>query len=619
LSLALGLLAVLSVRQVGNPDVGFHLKAGEYLLSGRGWPDHDPFTVTMRDHPYIDTSWGYQVAVAAIQKGAGPAGLVLFHALLVLATFFVLLQTARLGRPDPLSAALFLFLAILASEMRFEARPELLSYLFLAAVLHLLHRRALSLPSPLWILPPLFLLWANCHSLFILGWAAIACFAAGSWILRRRMDRALLTWGAGSAAVTMINPYGLRGVLFPFTLASRMQAGNAFGQSIGEFVSPFALKLSEQFPFYPKLPINSFRLLAVLALLSLPILLRRKRWDLILLILAFCVLAAGMIRNMPLLAMAAFPALSWAFPSEGILRFAGLAPGGRRWAATAGLAILSLGMALLGLRVFHDAYYIASRRPSRFGLGWNRQILPLGAAEFALKAGLGGGMLNHLNFGGTLMWKLPQPVFIDGRLEVVGEAFYKEYRKALESEPALEAAVSRYGIEWLVFPYAINAGLLKQLSRDNRWQLAYVDDLSVIFVRQGTAAAGRVDPHLEETLGKNLPSLPVRSLPGLGGGPRQSGIGHWGAGLFRREEFPSEDFGLGLFHFFRGEPLRAERRFAAALRESGGAYYEIYADLAATLYWQHRFEEARDCDRIVLEADPGNRLALDRLSRSSGH
>jgi len=199
---------------------------------------------------------------------------------------------------------------------------------------------------------------------------------------------------------------------------------------------------------------------------------------------------------------------------------------------------------------------------------------------------------------------------------VVGEAFYLEYQRMLESEPALEAAVGRYGIRWLIFPYATNGSLLGRLSRDSRWRLAYVDSLSVIFVREGPGAEAAVDPALGARLRMEGAPPRISGLPGLGGGARPGAAGRWLAGLARRERFPDEDFNLGLFHFFRGEPVRAERRFARAIQQSGGAYYEMYANLAASLYWQRRFEEARACDRLVLRADPGNRLARERLSRS---
>src|SRR5262245_44619057 len=55
---------ILSLRELGSPDIGFHLKTGDYILAGHGIPRTDPFTETMKGHRYTDTSWGYDVLVA---------------------------------------------------------------------------------------------------------------------------------------------------------------------------------------------------------------------------------------------------------------------------------------------------------------------------------------------------------------------------------------------------------------------------------------------------------------------------------------------------------------------------------------------------------------------------
>ena len=76
--IALGLVIVsiglFALRQVASPDVGFHLKAGNHILSGNGWPQNDPFTYTVTDHAYIDTSWGYQTILALVERLAGAPG-----------------------------------------------------------------------------------------------------------------------------------------------------------------------------------------------------------------------------------------------------------------------------------------------------------------------------------------------------------------------------------------------------------------------------------------------------------------------------------------------------------------------------------------------------------------
>jgi tetratricopeptide (TPR) repeat protein len=270
---------------------------------------------------------------------------------------------------------------------------------------------------------------------------------------------------------------------------------------------------------------------------------------------------------------------------------------------------------LLGLRVWHDAYYIASRRPDRFGVGLNRAVLPADAAAYATRARLDGRMLNHLNFGGYLMWALPEPVFVDGRLEVIGEAFYEHYRSALASPEALEAAVARYAIGWIVFPYKTNPQLLGRLSRDRRWRLAYFDHLAAIFIRDGPQASAKVEPAtLQATAGEPPPLPHVAELPGLGGGPRLAGVRQRWSSLLARERFPEEPFSHGLFHYFRGEPRRAAPQFALAVRASGGAYYEIYNNLGSALFRLGRWKDAAACYRVVLEDAPQNEVARKRLA-----
>ena len=259
LALVFGLLAVFSIRQVGSLDTGFHLKTAAWMLDNHAWPRTDPFTFTINDHPYIDMSWGYQLALHTVHRFFDAPGIVLFHAALVLGVFFVIYRTARLGAADPATLLLLMLAGAIASELRFEARPELVSWVFLAAVLHILHRHAEGETGPLPALAVIHLVWANTHSLFILGWAATGCFVLGLALANRRIDKRLLGWGLASVLVTVINPYGWRGVLFPFTLATRLQSDNLFGQSIGEFVSPFDLGLTQQFPFHPRLPIYCYQ------------------------------------------------------------------------------------------------------------------------------------------------------------------------------------------------------------------------------------------------------------------------------------------------------------------------------------------------------------------------
>jgi hypothetical protein len=491
-------------------------------------------------------------------------------------------------------------------------RPELLSYLFLSGLLYILHRHAHGRTTPLWLLPLLLCIWANSHALFVLGWIALVCVAAGLWLRNRKPDKSLLVWGGLAFLTPLVNPYGLKGVFFPFTLMTRFQKGNPFAQSIGEFVSPFVLRLSDAYPFYPHWPVWTFRILALLAVLALLPLFKQKRYWAILLCIAYFPLSAKMIRNIPLLVITALPAMVWALPLSGLWRFPGMGQVGARRARMAVLGIAGALAVLLGLRVLTDAHYVSTRRADRFGLGWNRLAVPVEAAQYLNRSGLKGPMLNHLNFGGYLMWARSEPVFIDGRLEVVGEEFYKRYQEALSSPEFLEAAASKYRFRYIVLPYAVAPRLLGQLSTDVRWRLAHVDPLAAVFVREGPDADRWVD---KASIGMQATAPPgIGELPGLGGPPRATAFARWLKGLLSRRSFPSEPYNLGLFRYFRKEYAQAEAWFRAALASGGGDYYEIYLNLGSALFQQKKYDEAATCYEVVLREEPRNKVARERLA-----
>lgn len=83
---------------------------------------------------------------------------------------------------------------------RFAAdRPFVLTFAMLAATVAMLEFR-----RGLWLLPPLFLFWANCHGGVVLGWAALGAYCAEA------RDRKLWIAAAASILVSGLNPNGFR-------------------------------------------------------------------------------------------------------------------------------------------------------------------------------------------------------------------------------------------------------------------------------------------------------------------------------------------------------------------------------------------------------------------------
>jgi hypothetical protein len=606
----LALDALLALRQISSHDLGFHLEAGNWILDGNGWPRLDPFTYTLNDRPYVDTSWGYQVLVAAIERIAGARGVVLGHMLAVVAAFSVVARTACRLAPGSLWLAPLMLAGGLAAEPRFEARPEVLSWLLLALALDRLHRYAEDGTAP-WPLVPIFWAWANSHSLFLVGLGGLACFVVGLAIRDRRWDRRLAVTGLAAAVVTLVNPYGWRAPVFALGLGTRLDKANLFGQTIGEFRSPFWYLTSDELQHYLPSTVGwlAFGLALAMALAGLA---ARRHAARLLLLLALLPLALTMVRNVPLLVVAGLPVVA-----------AGLAELCREWPARvrgrAGVALQLSVMALavvFSARVFQDAYYVDARRPQRFGWSWNRLVLPVDMAAWAERANPPGRVLNHLAFGAYLMWARDEPVFIDGRLEVVGEAFFARYLEAFGSNAGLDSAVHRHGIGWVAFPYRLRPDTTFGLARHPGWRLAYVDGLASAFVRADLATDDLVDARAREILGAVASEVQVDRLPGIGPGRRSSGARAWLRGLVARREYPQERFNLGVFHYDRGEPRKAAGEFAKAIEASGGAFYEIYGNLGTALVAIGRLDAAEPCLRIALDGLPWYRFERRRRTRA---
>jgi len=604
------LLAVLGARQLGGIDIGFHLKAGEQILSGDGWPRTDTFTYTVNDHVYIDSSWGFQVLIAAIYRAAGPAGLAWFQIVSVLGVFYLLLLTTRLVKTDPLILLLLFILSALVVEVRIDVRPEWVTYLFLASVLLILHRHAEGRPGSLRLLPVIMLVWVNTHSLFILGWAALACFVCGLAMRDRRLDRPLLGWSALSVvAVALVNPYGWKVFVFPITLVTRLQEGNLFSSSIGELLSPFAIL---DRPFYPRLSTAMFFVFSVLAVAALYPLIKQKRYHSVLLTIVFLPLGLRSVRNVPLPILAALPGVIWAFSGPWLRNWI-KQPAIRFWSRRVVLGLAAIVVVALGLRVYSGAYYIADRRNVRFGTGWNRLMLAVDASEYINRSQPAGRMLNALDFGAHLMFAVSQPVFIDSRLEVIGERFYRYYLSVMSSDQALEQCVRRYDIGWIVFPFRKYPHLVGRLSRNPRWQLAYVDHLAVLYRLRTGASVWQAEDTSLRALREPHAMPPFASLPGLQGNPRRTGPLAWLDGLVHRQEFPREEYERAQFHYFRGEVAQSRTHFARAIEQSGGAFHDLYGNLGMTFFLLQAYEQAQECFEVVLSAEPDNDFALLKL------
>lgn len=588
----------LGTRLLADNNIGFHLHGGRWILENLAFPDRDTYTYTVGDHQYVDLHWLFQVAVYGIYRLSSYSGLSVANAVLAAVLTLLLGLRMRLAGAGPAVAGWVLLFSTVIMSLRYLMRPENVTYIYLA-LLCLALDRYLSRAAPpgqlaaqgndiapatggalrlLWPVPLIHLLWVNTQGLFVLGLIVTGAYWLGISHRRRRPDRPLAGVLVFSAAVCLLNPYFFEGFLFPLRLLSRFNRSNVFAQHIEEFQPVW---------FFRAIIIED-RILygfAAALLVALVFTWRRRSLHEFLLPVILFPLALTAVRNVPLFIVVAAPILAAALTDA--WRQLGASLGGR-WSGlprrTCMLAPALFGgvCLLLGARIVTNAYY-ANPGPGagfRFGVGLDRSINPVAAGEFLVEHGLGGRLLNTSDIGGWLGWVLPQPVFIDGRLEVMQEALFQE---EVDSWGAggLAPLIEKYLPELVVFNYqGASRAWLPFLRGSPDWRLVYVDDVVAIYARRGYAPGVlAVDPELlprawgvdaapdEARLRRVL----ERPVPGR--------VRRWLAGFTQRQVPEDACTVLGHFCEMNGAYAAAELFYLASLERTPDLSYGTFSAL----------------------------------------
>lgn len=615
MSVCFALIFLFASRLNVDYDLGFHLKTGEWILRHLAFPNKDVFTYSVPQNVYTDSHWLYQVGLVLIYRAWNYAGLSFLNALLILAVFT--LTFSRMRRTGCPAWALFLLLfpAILAMEIRFLVRPEVMSWFFLVLDLAVLDLWAENRKNLLFILPLIQLVWANSEGLFVLGWGVMGAYLLSFFLHSRRLDLPLLKAFLLSIALSFLNPYFLKGVAFPLELFTRFEPSNLFKRYISELQSPWSLTRDSHVPFYPATPIYAYRIFAPLLLLLILAGFSRRKFHGILIPVCFFLLSAVAIRNMPLFFLTALPLAAaslkdlrsvpggWFQRLDGFIRSWKLLP--------LGAAFLVL---LLCLRVGSQAYYVSERRAVHNGWGVDSERIPVKAASFLEKNGLQGPILNELGFGGWLEWRGGLPVFIDGRLEVMGEDLFAEYRDSF-NQGGLWRLVKKYGVQLVLYDHMAGIPWTTQLQQMPGWRLIYFDDLAALWAAPGYAVQFATVAPRNSLAAWGLAPPPTDGLLLDFQKQRRNAFADWAEGFVRPQTYPMSLMRLGTFAYENGDYATARDLFLGMLEKTQGKYYEVYFNLGAAYLRLARPDLAEICYKKVLELEPDNPAALEKLKK----
>src|SRR5438874_8967695 len=171
------LLLAITVQPFRDPDVWWHLALGRYILD-HGIPVREPFSFLAAAHPWVDQQWLYEVGLYRVVS-AGGAGLasLLMGCIAVLALAIAALSVPRGARLGGAWLAAATVLSGLVMSEVLGVRGQVLTLLGTSIVLLVVTRWREGSKRALWALPPVFLLWANLHAGFVVGFAVLGIAA----------------------------------------------------------------------------------------------------------------------------------------------------------------------------------------------------------------------------------------------------------------------------------------------------------------------------------------------------------------------------------------------------------------------------------------------------------
>jgi len=462
----LSMVFVLAVRQSVSidPDLWWHLKAGQQFIDTRSIPHTDDYSFTKLGSEWVAHEWLSEVIMEGIYRVSGLVGLVTIFSLIIVTALWL---TYHRCDGKPYVAGIAILLAAAASSPLFGIRPQMLTLLLASIYIVLLERfNPKEQSRRLWWLVPLMVLWVNLHAGFALGLALI-----GLYVVRAVLDgewdhiKPLLIVLVICTAVVPLNPNGFRMFSYPYeTLTSTSMA--AF---IQEWASPDFHKIT-----YLPLAILLLSTLAAMALSP-----SRARLGEIFLVLITALGALRSVRHIPIFSLFAAPLLAkhlWAIAKERgwdkLLTGEEGRPNGLKLVINVVLLLAPLALGVWRVWHFatHQSNYVSIRNP-------------IAAVEFLKSNRLPGPIYNRYGWGGYLIYQLypDYRVYIDGRADVYGDAFFTETMHVYDGIGNWREPLDKYGVRTVIID--TNVAMSTLLRNDSQWSKVYEDDQAVIFVR----------------------------------------------------------------------------------------------------------------------------------------
>lgn len=443
-----------------DPDLWWHLRAGDWISDHHTVPWRDSFGRYTYGEPWFDYSWLFDWMVGLLYRFGGLIAIfALTRALIagcVLALFDIVSQYVSQGYALALS-----FLYLIALFQLETPRPWLFSILLFTLELRfLLKAQQDNRPWLLVWLVPLFGIWANLHIQFVYGLGVLGLFSLVNslpkrWPTSEQTSFAKEWWWFGfalSTVSTLVNPYGWRIYQVVWSYAVDQP-----GLRTIQEMRPFSLEAVSDW---------SAIILLILAVGAIG---WSRRLDALScsLLLVGCWFGFHVGRDIWFLAITSAVAAARALREHGH-------PNPLRWRQI--LPVVLITACIYAAEIEWGSVSATELEHA------TKQAFPVGASSFIADKNLPEPLFNTFDWGGYLIWRLPKMlVSIDGRANLYGSQGIASFMDTLNgheqwrNDPKFQNAKTV-----LLPPQVAMASLLRQ---DSGFKKVYEDPVAVIFVR----------------------------------------------------------------------------------------------------------------------------------------
>jgi hypothetical protein len=457
-----------------DPDIWWHLKVGDWIIDHGAVPHTGILSRTAASHPWVAYSWGYEILMSRAYAWFGLIGIGLYGVLLTLAVAYsIYWMLRRLSGNSWLSC---IGAAIVCSAFLFNGMPRPFFFsitLFAVTLTLLLEANRIGQTKSLYWLPLIFWLWANLHIQFIYGLFMVGLFVGVNLITRAAAavgikleflspptlpvkDLSLISMGCVLA--TLIGPY----FYHPYQVVHEYSKAK-FTYSVIIELQPLSFR---GYSHFAELFLTAGGFFAVGW---------RKKTDLFKLTLmtAASVIAYRTMRDAWFICLPAAACIADAFTPH-----TGDEQGESRSETWLEKLAVASAVAILLAAVANGTDFTER--------GLDRAIssaYPVNAINFLRRNPVQGPLYNALNWGGFLMWYMPEyPVAVDGRNDLYGDNLDRLFFNSQNAEASY--STDPYLNEAGVVLLGSEMPLAKILSVDPRFQLIYRDDIATAYARR---------------------------------------------------------------------------------------------------------------------------------------